>query len=481
MTVDQGVKPETHGRQNAPPRGTSRLIGFIQRLGPGLITGASDDDPSGIGTYAVAGASLGYQTLWLAPLTVPMMTSVQFICAKIGLVTGRGLAGVLRMYYPKWVLYPTVVGLLIANTINAGADIGAIAAGINLLVPMPITALIVPISLFLFAFQLWGTYRQLARIFKWLTVALFAYIGSAFFARPDAHEVVSGTFFPTIQFDKIYLGILVAILGTTISPYLFFWQSNQEVEERASRRGKWSWGSRRVTNRELDDAALDVGTGMSLSNVVMYFIILSTAATLHRSGHTEINSAAEAAEALRPLAGNAATVLMGLGLIGTGLLTVPILTTSAAYAVCEIFGWKCTLSAKPGSRQRVLRGHRRIHGGRPADQLHGYQPCARAFLDISHQWLSGPADSVADSTHREQSQGHGRSRQRMAEQRARRHHHRCHVRGRRRPAFDVVMHRAGSRFYCRHPPHRNARMTIGKGRPKSRAIRPQRVFPARRS
>jgi NRAMP (natural resistance-associated macrophage protein)-like metal ion transporter len=319
----------------------------LRRLGPGLIAGASDDDPSGIGTYAIAGAQLGYGPLWTAILTLPLMATVQYICAKIGMVNGLGLAGVLRQRYPRLLLYTVVVVLFIANTFNAGADLVAIAAGINLLVPVRVAVLICPLALIILALQIWGSYRWIANTFRWLTLSLFAYIASAFFARPAWGEVLRNTFWPTITWTGPFLATLVAILGTTISPYLFFWQASQEVEE------KLALGRKRFrlrcgpTDEELKFALWDVSVGMILSNVVMYFIILATAATLHRVGQTNIESAAQAGEALRPLAGPAASVLMALGLIGTGLLTVPILTGSAAYAACEAFGWKCSLDAHP--------------------------------------------------------------------------------------------------------------------------------------
>ncbi len=325
--------------------GHSRISRFFKILGPGLITGASDDDPSGIGTYAMAGAKLGYATLWTALLTFPLMASIQFICAKIGLVTGKGLAGVLRQHYPRSVLYFAVLGLLIANTINAAADIAAVAAGINLLLPIPVNFLIVPIGVLLIIVQVLGSYRVLAKIFKWLTLSLFAYIGASFLARPNWNDVLRHTLIPTFSFDSSWLTILVAILGTTISPYLFFWQASQEVEELTNGQ-KRLWQRKRPNDEDLQYAAWDVNTGMLLSNVVMYFIILATAATLHKTGQTDINTAADAAAALRPLAGNAAYVLMALGLIGSGLLAIPILTTSGAYAVCETFGWKWGLDEK---------------------------------------------------------------------------------------------------------------------------------------
>jgi NRAMP (natural resistance-associated macrophage protein)-like metal ion transporter len=332
-----------HGLPGKP----GRLRRFLGLLGPGVVTGASDDDPSGIGTYSAAGASLGYATLWTALLTFPLMTAVQYMCAKVGMVTGEGLAAVLRRHYPKWVLYPAVAALVVANTLNAGADIGAIAAGINLLVPISQKWLVFPVGVTILVIQVWGSYRLIANVFKWLCLALFAYIGAAFLSRPDWSEVAEGTFIPEIHFDSAYLVTLVAILGTTISPYLFFWQSSQEVEEEKALGRRWLWQRLGATDRELRYAWWDVAIGMFFSNVVMYFIILATASTLHRAGQTDIADAAQAAEALRPLAGDAATVLMALGLIGTGLLAVPILTTSGAYAVCEAFGWPSGLDERP--------------------------------------------------------------------------------------------------------------------------------------
>ena len=320
---------------------------FLESLGPGLVTGASDDDPSGIGTYALAGASLGFSTLWTALATLPLMTAVQFTCAKIGMVTGTGLAGVIKRHYSKALLYPVVAGLAIANTINAGTDIGAIAAAVNLLVPIPETAMIVPIAVSIVALQVWGSYRLIASIFKWLTLALFAYIGAALYARPDLGEVLRGTFVPTLSFDAASLTSLVAILGTTISPYLFFWQADQEVEEEISMGRRTLKARRGATPTELGYAGADVVTGMFFSNVVMYFIILATAATLFKSGQTDIQSATDAAEALRPLAGDAAYVLLAVGLIGAGFLAVPILTGSSAYAIAEALGSRHGLDQKP--------------------------------------------------------------------------------------------------------------------------------------
>jgi NRAMP (natural resistance-associated macrophage protein)-like metal ion transporter len=322
---------------------------FLKILGPGFISGAADDDPSGIGTYAVAGASLGYAPLWTALLTYPLMAAVQLVCAKIGLVTGRGLAGVLRKHYPRWVLYSAVIPLFAANTINVGADLGAIAAAINMLVPaLPIPLLVLPIALGILALQIWGSYRLIARVFKWLTLALFAYIGSAILARPDWGEVLRATFIPTISLDQAFLLALVAILGTTISPYLFFWQASEEVEEEVAMGRTQLWRRRGASDRELEYAAVDVNVGMGFSVLVMYFIMLASAATLHEAGKTDIQSATDAAEALRPLAGDLSSVLLAVGLIGSGVLAVPILSGSAAYALSEAFGWRYGLDQNPG-------------------------------------------------------------------------------------------------------------------------------------
>ncbi|MBV8083407.1 MAG: Nramp family divalent metal transporter [Chloroflexi bacterium] len=327
----------------------NRVKRFFKILGPGLITGASDDDPSGIGTYAVAGASLGFSILWTALVTFPMAAAIQVICAKIGLVSGKGIAGVLRDHYPRWLLYPAVIALLGACTINAGADIGAIAAGINLLAPgVPIVWLIVPISLVILGLQVFGSYRLIAQIFKWLTLSLFAYILSAFFSRPNPLEVLHGTFVPTFSLDSTFLTALVAVLGTTISPYLFFWQSNQEVEEEISMGKTRLWQRRGASDAELKYAAMDVNIGIGLSELVMYFIIFATAATLFKAGQTNIQSASDAAQALRPLAGDAAYVLLAVGLIGAGFLAVPILTGAGAYALAEALGWRYGLDRNPG-------------------------------------------------------------------------------------------------------------------------------------
>jgi len=255
-----------------------RRLGLL--LGPGLITGASDDDPSGIGTYAQAGAKYGFATLWTTLWMLPMMSTVQYICAKIGLVTGKGLAGVIRDNYPKAVLYPALAGLAVANTVNAGADIGAIAAAINLLVPIPAVVFVIPVTVGILLLQIFGSYRLIVNVFKWLALALVAYIGAALFARPDIEKVLIGTLVPTIQWDPEFIAVLVALLGTTISPYLFFWQANQEVEEQLDMGRRKLWQRRGASKPELRYALWDTLVGMFASEVVAYFIILATGATL---------------------------------------------------------------------------------------------------------------------------------------------------------------------------------------------------------
>jgi NRAMP (natural resistance-associated macrophage protein)-like metal ion transporter len=328
-------------------RKNNPIKNFLNRLGPGLITGASDDDPSGIGTYSQAGAALGFATLWTAIVTLPLMVVVQHICAKIGMVSGRGLAGVLHRYYSKKLLYPVVIGLVIANTINAGADISAIAAAINMFVPIPISAMVIPIAVAIVVLQVWGSYRLIVKVFKWLTLSLFAYVIAAFLARPDWWAVARATFVPQISFTSEYITTIVAILGTTISPYLFFWEASEEVEEEKSEGRKHLSERRGATDAEIRKEKIDTIVGMLFCNVVFYFVILAAGATLHVTGQTNIQSATEAAQALRPLAGNLATVLFAIGLIGAGLLAVPVLTGSAAFAVAEMFGWPAGLDERP--------------------------------------------------------------------------------------------------------------------------------------
>lgn len=335
MTRAEQVKRERH-----PVKKATVL------LGPGFITGAADDDPSGIGTYAVAGATLGLATLWTALLTFPFMAAVQNICSRLGLVSGTGLAGILKEHYPRWVLYPAVGLVVVANVVNIGADLGAIADAAGIILGTPVPWLVVPIALGLVAVQVLAGYKQFERILKFLTLALLAYVIDVVLVRPPLGETLRATVIPTISFEPTYIATLVAILGTTISPYLFFWQTSQEVEDQRAAGRKTRQQRRGASRFELRIATIDVTVGMLVSNLIMYFIILATALTLHASGENEIETGADAAQALRPLAGDLAGVIFAVGMIGTGLLAVPVLAGASAYAVSETFGWRQGLDEK---------------------------------------------------------------------------------------------------------------------------------------
>jgi NRAMP (natural resistance-associated macrophage protein)-like metal ion transporter len=328
------------------------LVRYFRILGPGLVTGASDDDPSGITTYSVAGASLGYGTLWTALATLPLTMAVQLICARIGLVTGRGLAGAVRRHYPRPFLYVACLLLLVANVFNIAADLAGMADAASMLTGVWRLVWVPLFGATVMVLTIYTSYPTFAKYLKWMTVVLFSYVVAAFLARPDWGAVLTATVLPDLRWDRAYVTTLVAIFGTTISPYLFFWQASQEVEEEKAR-GRRTVASRRgATAHELRDARLDVATGICLSNVVFYFIILTTAATLHQAGRRDIQTAREAAEALRPLAGDGAYLLFALGLIGTGLLAVPVLAGSASFAVAEVFGWRAGLDLSPRRGRR---------------------------------------------------------------------------------------------------------------------------------
>ncbi len=321
---------------------------FFSQLGPGLITGAADDDPSGISTYSVTGAAFGYAPLWTALFSFPLMAAVQLMCARLGMVTGEGLAGVIRRHYPRWVLWSACSLLLVANTVNIGADLGGMAkvtemiTGVRSMYWTPVYAIMIG------SFLIWSSYYRIVRIFKWLTLVLFSYVLTAFLAKPDWSAVLRATFIPHVEWTGAYWATLVGILGTTISPYLFFWGASQEVEEEL-KQGELTLESRRgATNAELRKSKVDVLTGMFFSNLIMYFIILTTAATLHAHGKTTIETARDAAEALRPLAGDGAYWLFSVGLIGAGMLGVPVLAGSSAYAIAEGAVWRGSLGDKAG-------------------------------------------------------------------------------------------------------------------------------------
>lgn len=333
------------------PRAANQVERFFRDLGPGLITGCADDDPSGISTYAIAGASFGYATLWTALLSFPLMVGVQIMCSRLGMVTGRGLASVIRMHYPRWILWGACLLLVTANVVNIAADLAGMGEAAAMVLGVSAKVWTVLFAGLIVSFLFWSSYRQIARVFKWTTLVLLVYVVTAFFAHVDWTAALTATVLPRLPWSRDSLSVLVAILGTTISPYLFFWQAAQEVEEKraqglnlAQRKG--------ASNAELRRARIDVITGMFASNFIMYFIILTTAATLHAHGTTHINTARQAAEALRPLAGNAAYWLFTLGLIGTGMLGVPVLAGSSAYAIAEASAWRGSLERKPDGARR---------------------------------------------------------------------------------------------------------------------------------
>jgi NRAMP (natural resistance-associated macrophage protein)-like metal ion transporter len=313
---------------------------FFSLLGPGLITGAADDDPSGVATYTIAGAQLGTSLLWTAFITWPLMGCVQFMCARIGMVTGQGLAGALRQKVPRWMLVVAALALFGANSINVGADLSGMADAAEMLTGVNSHLLVVIFGVGIAYWAVRCRYYQIAMILKWLALCLFAYVITAFVVRPDWGAIARDTFVPTWPKDHDTWQNLVAILGTTISPYLFFWQSSQEVEHEKSMGRRMLVQREGATKREIVDRKIDVGIGTFFSNFVMYFIILTAAVTLHRNGVTHIETSKQAAEALRPLAGALAYFLYTAGLIGVGLLAIPTLTGSAAYAFAETFKWR---------------------------------------------------------------------------------------------------------------------------------------------
>jgi len=320
----------------------ARTKNYWHMLGPGLTTGASDDDPSGIATYSQTGAQFGFKFLWLAPLTFPLMAIVQEMCARIGLVTGRGLAGNIRIHFSPAVLRTCTLALFVANTFNIGADLGAMAKAVQLLNPrFNFGLVVVALGLISLYLQIFTPYVKYARYLKWLAMILFAYVFSALMAHLNWHQVASATVIPHINFNKDEILLVAAILGTTISPYLFFWQTSQEVEEQILR-GKTTLHDRRVVTSKADMKSMrvDVWSGMFLSNLVMFFIIAACGGVLFTNGITHIQTTAQAAEALKPLAGNATSFLFSLGIIGTGMLAIPVLAGASSYAFAESFKWK---------------------------------------------------------------------------------------------------------------------------------------------
>ena len=338
--------PEVHDRdahRRQIPRDTARPVGiraFWKSLGPGIVTGAADDDPSGIATYSIAGAQYGTAFLWTALFTWPLMIAVQTMCARIGMVTGQGIAGALRHKFPRAVLLVAAVALFIANTINVGADLSGMADAAELLTGVNSHFWVIVLGVGIATATIRLRYATLASGLKWLALTLVAYVITAFYVGPDWSAVARDTFVPSMPQMGGAWATLVAILGTTISPYLFFWQASQEVEEEKSR------GRRRVADRvgaepyEITTRRIDIAIGTLFSNAAMFFIILATALTLHRAGMTKLETSRQVAEALTPIAGRFASLLYTVGLLGTGLLAIPTLAGAGAYAFAEIFGWR---------------------------------------------------------------------------------------------------------------------------------------------
>lgn len=329
--------------QAARPQGWRR---WISVLGPGLITGASDDDPSGISTYSVSGASAGYSMLWIVLLTTPMMAVIQGMCSRIGMVTGIGLATNMRRHLPMWLVAPLALATVVANIMNAGADLEGMGASAQMVLGFPQLAWVVFFGVVLIVTQVFCSYRLIFAIVKWLTISLFAYVITAFVVHPPWGLVLRHLVTPELHFNASWLTTLMAVLGTTITPYLFFWQSSLMVEEEKSMGRNSERARRGATKAEVDDAHLDSNIGMIFSNVVAFFIIVTTAATLYAHGLTHIASAQDAAKALAPLAGRFAYLLFALGMVGTGLLAIPALVGSSAYVAAETLHFREGLNLK---------------------------------------------------------------------------------------------------------------------------------------
>jgi len=332
-----------HWAPRQPPK-----RGLLAFFGPGLITGASDDDPSGIATYSQVGAQFGYGMTWVMLFSYPLMASMQEISARIGRVTGHGIAGSVRRYYSPWLVRSIVGLLLVANVINLGADLGAMGDALHLIIGGSAHLYVVLFAVFSAWLEIFSRYERYASILKWSTLALFAYVATVLFVDVPWREVVSSTFVPSFSWQKDYIVAIVAVLGTTISPYLFFWQASEEAEdEQEEPAARPLRDAPEQGPAEIHRIRLDTWVGMGFSNLVSFFIIVTTAATLHANGITDIKTSAQAAEALRPIAGALAFLAFAAGIVGTGLLAVPILAGSAAYAVGEALDWPTGLARRP--------------------------------------------------------------------------------------------------------------------------------------
>jgi NRAMP (natural resistance-associated macrophage protein)-like metal ion transporter len=366
VTPDASMPPSHRRSRRLPHRGRPEPLRSASRvlrvIGPGLITGASDDDPSGIGTYSQVGAAFGVGFLWMALYILPLVICVQEMCGRIGLVTGRGIAGNVRRHYNRWLLYGAVLLLFIANTINVGADLGAMAASVRLLTPgVPFGIILIIFALGILLLEIFIPYRYYARVLKVLTLSLVAYLVAGILIHPDWLDLLRATIVPSLQLTPEFLALAIAVLGTTISPYLFFWQAAEEVEEEHEREvqkelhaaagqpmARKPGGHQGHLHRAMRALRLDTTLGMIAASATFWFIVMATGLTLHTHGIRTIATAAEAAQALRPLAGNLAGLVFAIGIIGTGLLAIPVLAGSAAYGIAETFGWREGLSEKVG-------------------------------------------------------------------------------------------------------------------------------------
>jgi len=334
------LRPAEMSNKAAPPSKKNFVRHFFSVLGPGLITGAADDDPSGIATYSIAGAQMGTSLLWTAFITWPLMGCVQFMCARIGMVTGTGLAATLKQKFPRWVLVIFALALFAANTINVGSDLAGMSDAAEMLTGFNSHWFVVLFGIAIALSTVYFHYFQIAKALKWLALFLFAYVVTAFVLQPNWRAVLRDTFIPSWPKGHDAWQSFVAILGTTISPYLFFWQASEEVEEEKAMGRRMLRHREGATGQEIDNRRLDVGVGTFFSNIVMYFVILTCALTLHAHGMRDIETSKQAAEALKPLAGSLAYILYTVGLIGVGFLAIPTLTGSSAYAFAETFHWR---------------------------------------------------------------------------------------------------------------------------------------------
>ena len=381
----------------APLEAALTPVGFLKSLGPGLVTGAADDDPSGIATYSQVGAQFGYGLAWTMLFSFPLMTVIQAVSARIGCVTGHGIAQNLRRHYSPWLLRGVVVLLLVANVINLGADLGAMGAALGLLIGGPKLLYAALFGVICVLLETLMSYARYAATLKWATLCLFAYVAVVFAVHVPWGSALYNTLVPHLIFDAPHAMAMVALLGTTISPYLFFWQAGQEVEELHRRHVKALCIAPRDAGPELSRIRTDTIVGMGISNLIALFIIFATAATLNANGVTDIQTSSQAAEALRPIAGVFTFALFAAGIIATGMLAVPVLAGSAAYAVSEFFRWTEGLGPPPQRGEKPLRDHCGYRDARRRwAELHLSRPDQGALLERRRQ---RPARRAADGRH----------------------------------------------------------------------------------